>query len=133
MAGRQGRKSPRRNDREHMSELTPEQFEQAKDIIEKYRDCLFRTKWMNAHSFEREIRELWQLGYQDIKELIEELSHHGRCEQVAVYYMEHSNGGRVVSEFQGRLAEIYGIDWYYADDRPAKQAAYWERTFADHV
>jgi hypothetical protein len=116
-----------------MSEITVAQFEQATDLIEKYRTWLFKTKWIDVHAFERELRELWDLGYQDIKPLIEELSNHGRCEQVAVYYMEHSNGGRVVSEFQGRLAEVYGIDWYYSDDRLAKQAAYWERTFADHV
>ncbi len=116
-----------------MAELTEKQFDDAKSTIEQYREKLSKVKQFDARSFERDLRKIWDLGHQEVKGLIVELSHHGRCEQVAAYYMEHSNAPGVVIEFQRRLAELYGISSYQSSDRVSKQNEYWERAFAELV
>lgn len=88
---------------------------------------------MDLRAFEGELRELWDLGYQEIKGVIVDLSEHGRCEQVAAYYMQHSNAPGPVFEFKRRLAELYGIKRYDSEERVAKQNEYWNQVFEDHV
>ncbi|MGD0770836.1 MAG: hypothetical protein ABSB42_21850 [Tepidisphaeraceae bacterium] len=53
-----------------------------------------------------------------------------RYREVAAYYMQHSNGGRIVCEFQQPLTELYGAAYYGSDDWGQKHDEYWKRIFA---
>ena len=50
---------------------------------------------------------------------------------LAAYYMEYSNPGGVVTEFQRPLAKLYGLtSWHYDDEKDNKRAEYWKNAFA---
>lgn len=67
------------------------------------------------------------LGYLDFKGIIIDLSKRGEYRYVAAYCMEHSNAPGVVSEFQGVLATLYGIESYYhSPDREQKREIFWQ-------
>lgn len=111
-----------------MYRLTEKRFRDAGDILKRYREQLFRAKRFDVGSFERELRDLWDVGYQELKSIVRDMANHGRCEELAVYYMENSNSSvGVVMEFQAPLAKIYGITHYHAKDREQRQREYWAR------
>lgn len=104
-----------------MYKLTENRLRAAHAILEKYRDALYETQGIRCMDFEHELRDCWGVGYQSLKDIIIDLSKLDRYEHLAAYYMQFQNPTGVVSEFQGRLAEIYG-------SRHATDAdAYWER------
>ena len=111
--------------------LTDARLAKMEPIIEKYRAQLFAQRGYEAHSIERELKDLFDISYQGVKPLMLGLAKHGRYVELAAWYMEHSNLGpdRVVVEFQDTLAKLYGIRWYHAADRAEKRAAYWEGVF----
>ena len=113
-----------------MSKLNDERLQEAKEILERYRDTLLKIHTFDARSLERELRKLWNVGYQELKPLIYAMAQHGRYQEVAAYYMEHSNAPGVVSEFKPHLAALYSMKSYNAADRAEKQKAFWDRVFA---
>jgi hypothetical protein len=59
------------------------------------------------------------------------MARHGRFQEVAAYYMEHSNAPGPVREFKTALAAIYGVKSYdYAPDLELKRDQFWHRAFA---
>lgn len=100
-------------------------------VLERYRTALFRSHGFDAGSLERELRDAWDTGYKDLKWLMCALAEHGRYQEVAAYYMEHSNAPGVVMEFQGPLAALYGVkSFHHSVDVELKKDQFWERAFA---
>jgi hypothetical protein len=114
-----------------VAKLNDELLREAEPILERYREMLLKTRAFQAHSLEHELRALWSVGYQGLKPLIYTMAQHGRYQEVAAYYMEHSNGVGVVSEFKPHLAALYGVKWYHAPDCTQKRRAFWSRVFDD--
>lgn len=114
-----------------MYRLTDRRHSQARDALERYRHELHDNRYINCDRLEEELRELWHIGYQELKDIFEDmLRRFPQYEHLAAYYMENVNPTGVVSEFQDPLAKLYGIDWYYAANREAKRDEYWARAFA---
>jgi hypothetical protein len=115
-----------------MYRLTQRRKEKALDILDRYTKCLHDTRSMDAAWLERELRDVWGLGYQTLKGImIDMLANHHEYAHLAAYYMEHSNGPGVVSEFQVPLARLYGItSWYHDDSKEQKRQEYWKTAFA---
>jgi hypothetical protein len=115
-----------------MYRLTHKRKKLARDILEKWTRELHDRRWIDARLMEHELRECWQLGYQELKDLmIDTMENHSEFAHLAAWYMEHSNATGAVVEFQGPLSRLYGLrSWYYDDERDAKHAAYWEQAFA---
>ena len=122
-----------------MYKLTERRFGATKHIFEKYREKLFANREFNAHNFEKELRDVLDTGYQELKDVIIEIVRKSRLElpretdryrEVATYYMEHINGGAVVSEFQQPLANVFGAAHFHAPDVAQKRDAYWKNVFA---
>lgn len=111
-----------------MARLTDRRFEQAKPILDRYRDKLAQSQNHSFHAgfLEKELRELWRMGYQELKGVMKDLSRRPGYTHLAAYYMEHSNAGSgVAEEFKDTLAALYGVRHYHADDREEKQRAFW--------
>jgi|LGOV01.1.fsa_nt_gb HJR/Mrr/RecB family endonuclease len=115
-----------------MYHLTEHKKIKARDVLDRYTRHLHDHRSMDAGGLERELRQLWGLGYQTLKDImIDILSNHQEYAHLAAYYMEHSNAPGVVSEFLQPLANLYGLtSWYYDDEKEAKRDAYWENAFA---
>jgi hypothetical protein len=113
-----------------MYRLTDKRLQKAQPILDKYRADLFTARSFAVRGLERELRDTWSLGYQELKDIIRELLKNDRYREVAAYYMERSNPVGVVSEFQQPLAYLYGLKWFHAPEREGKRAAFWERVFA---
>ena len=114
-----------------MYRLTKRRKEKAREILDRYTQQLYNQRSIDG-PLERELRELWKVGYQELKWImIDMLEKHPEYAHLAAHYMEYSNGPGVVMEFQGSLAEVYGLSsWYYDAEKEKKRAAFWERAFA---
>lgn len=112
-----------------MGRLTEARFQAAKPILDRYRDQLLRTRRLDAGQLEQELKAVWKQHYQGLKPLMIDLSKRPGYVHLAARYMEGGSPG-VVSEFQGPLAELYGITHYHADDREVKRREFWERAFS---
>ena len=110
-----------------MYRLTERRLAKALDILEKYRAQLRKRVCFEPRCFEGELRECWDVGYREMKDLAEDMLKHERYRHVAAYYMEHSNTPGVVVEFQQPLSEVYGIKWYHAPNMPEKRDAFWAK------
>lgn len=108
-----------------MYRLTATRLAKAKDILEKYRASLCAKLAFNAGQFEHELRQRWGLGYQELKDVMQDMLSNERYRHTAIYYMEHSNCTGVVSEFQAPLAKAYGVEWYFGADCQQKQQEFW--------
>ena len=115
-----------------MYRLTERRKVKAREVLDRYTRQLHDSRAIVAGQFEHELRQLWRLGYQTLKDImIDILSNHPEYAHLAAYYMEHSNAPGVVSEFQEPLATLYGLtSWYYDDDTETKRTAYWNDAFA---
>ena len=111
-----------------MYRLTEKRLARAEGILEKYRAELFAKRSFSAESFERELRELWKVGYQQMKSIARDMLNKERYREVAAYYMEHSNPGTgVAAEFRLPLASLYGIRSYHAPEREQMRTKFWAR------
>lgn len=118
-----------------MYRLTEKRLASAEPILEKYRAQLFASRSFDAQAFERELRDLWQTGHQEMKSVAQQLAKSERYREVGVYYMEHSNAGTgVASEFKGPLASVYGLKAFDVPERVEMQAKFWASVFgrAEH-
>lgn len=117
-----------------MYRLTVRRKVQASEILNRYSAALNSTHHIDSMALERELRAKWDLGYQVLKDvMIDMLQFHPEYALLAAYYMEHINPTGVVSEFQRHLAQLYGVKWYYDDERESRRDSYWERAFALNV
>ena len=110
-----------------MYKLTDRRLNVAEEILDNYREKLVKTEKFNVPSLERELRDMWSIGYQELKDImLDILKNHDRYKYVALYYMEYSNAPGVVSEFKRPLADAYGISHYHSDDRDDAQQSFWK-------
>lgn len=115
-----------------MYKLTERRLEAAELILERYRAELIECGLFHAGSLERELRDVWSIGYQEIKDImIDIVKRHERYHYIAIYYMEHSNSPGVVSEFKRTLADEYGIASYDHGERKAAQKEFWENALLE--
>ena len=111
-----------------MYTLTDRRFEKAKDILEKYNTQLYKNLRYDYSAFEFELRECWDTGYREIKDiLIDLIKKHPKFRYLALYYMQFQNSNGPVSEFHETLAEHYGAKTYYSDDCRKKKDEFWEQ------
>ena len=110
-----------------MYKVTQPRLTKAQPILERHRAELHRSGTTDAQAFEMTLRECWNVGYQEMKDLATDLLKHERYRFLAAHYMENSNGSRqrVAMEFKDDLAKLYGIRWYDAKDRDAKRGEFW--------
>jgi hypothetical protein len=115
-----------------MYRLTQRRKDMARDILDRHAKCLHDTRWMDIGGLERELHDLWGLGYKTLKGImIDMMSNHPEYAHLAAYYMEHANAPGVVSEFQRPLAKLYGLtSWYYDDSKEQKREEFWDTAFA---
>ncbi len=114
-----------------MYRLTERRKSKAREVLDRYTRQLHDSRAIPSDLLERDLRQLWGIGYQELKDvMIDILSNHPEYAHLAAYYMEHSNGQAVVSEFQGPLARLYGLSWYHDPNRASNRDTYWERVFA---
>ncbi len=110
-----------------MYRVTPRRLKKALPILERHRGELHKSGQMDALVFEMELRECWDVGYQEMKSLAEDLSKNERYRFVAAFYMENSNGSRdmVASELKDVLEKLYGFDWHVSRDYEASRDKFW--------
>jgi hypothetical protein len=111
-----------------MYKLTERRRAKAEPILEKYRTQLQEKGVIDAQQFEKELRDCWNTGYQEMKDIAKQLLKISQYRFLAAYYMEHSNGMRtlVASEFKEALAHLYGVKHYDSPDRESKRRAFWK-------
>ena len=114
-----------------MPSLNDDLLRIAAPILEKYRAQLFSHRRFDTHSFEHDLRECWGAGYRTMKDYVVAMSGHGRFQEVAAYYMEHSAAPGVVTEFQPHLAVLYGVKYYHTPDIEWLRDQYWRRAFGE--
>lgn len=113
-----------------MYRLTEKRLARAEGILEKYRAELFAKRSFDALIFERELRELWKVGYQEMKSIAGDMLKNERYHEVAAYYMEHSNpGAGVAAEFKLPLASLYGVRSFDAPEREEMRKRFWTNVF----
>ena len=111
--------------------LTDRRLEDAREILERFRSQLHRSRHIDNVSFEHELRKVWGIGYQELKWIIRDLAKTDRYRLLAAYYMQYQNAPGPVSEFQKPLADLYGTKHYDAADKDGARKAFWDRAFGE--
>lgn len=110
-----------------MYKLTPRRLEAAKSILDSAVSMLIRSRGndITAH-FEADFRRIWRVGYQELKDIIIDMSsRNDQYKYVAVRYMETSGIAGVVSEFKATLASLYGIRIFDNTSMNEDRKAFW--------
>lgn len=114
-----------------MYKLTKKRLQAAKPILDQFEEQLRIHRFVVVGQLESELRRLWGIGYQELKDVFIDMLKQDIYAELAVYYMENSNGGSgVVSEFQRPLAKVYGVPHYHHAEREQKKEEYWAQAFA---
>ena len=113
-----------------MYKLTDKRFKRAEPVLERYRKQLLEKQRFHATALERELRDLWDIGYQELKSIMIDLLRKEKFMLVAAYYMENTNAPGVVSEFKNTLAELYGIRLFDSSECADAQRQFWQRAFS---
>lgn len=73
------------------------------------------------YDFEMKLRSCWNIGYQELKDVMADMLKYDRYKYLAVLYMETSSCPGVVTEFQSVLRKLHGVKCYspvtYSEDR----------------
>lgn len=56
-----------------MYRLTDRRHNVAQETLQRYRHLLHENGFLDCHEFETELRELWQIGYQEVKDIFEDM------------------------------------------------------------
>jgi hypothetical protein len=124
-----------------MSRLTKDRLTAAEPVLDRYLDKLRRDRFFSAAALERELSDLWRIGYQQVTGVIADLAGHPGYRLVAAYYMENvaadalgppdaaPRASDVAPEFHVPLAKLYGLPSYDAPDREQKRSEFWRRAF----
>ena len=108
-----------------MYRLTPRRLQKAEPILEKYREKLYRLCHIESVALEVELRKCWNIGYQELKHIMEGLLRLERYRYLALYYMQNHNVC-VVTEFWAPLAKAYGSRKYDAEDTQKNRKKFWD-------
>ena len=110
-----------------MYKLTERRLNKARSILDEHKSILDTHGTIDVGAFEMSLRECWNLGYQELKDIIIALSKLDDYVYLAAYFMEHSNAPGVVSEFKRPLAKLYGITHYSSPNRESAQRDFWAK------
>lgn len=126
-----------------MSRLTPDRLATAEPVLDRYLDKLRRDRFFSAFALERELADLWRLGYQQVTGVVIDLLDDDRYRLVAAYFMENV-GADVLSppdtapratgldpEFHAPLARLYGTASFDAADFERNRSDFWRRAFGE--
>jgi hypothetical protein len=113
-----------------MYKLTDRRFAKARPVLDTYRARMLKYRSIDSAALERELRDLWDTGYQEIKDIMLQLLKLHPYRLIAAYYMEESNGTGIVSEFQRPLADFYGVRHLGAKEFKETRKKFWDRAFA---
>ena len=109
-----------------MYRLTERRLAAAQEILDRYADWLQDRHGINSAMLEKELRDVWDIGYQELKDIIIDMLNQDGYRLIAAYYMQHQSATGPVSEFQPHLARLYGTRMYDPFDEEGKQSAFWE-------
>lgn len=111
-----------------MYTLTEKRLEEAKPILNEFRDRLHSEGSIDALDFERRLIEGLGCGKVDFKEVSKQLLKTDEYLYLAAYHMENSNGPRdlVALEFKTSLAKIYGVDIYGSEGMEEARERFWD-------
>ena len=115
-----------------MCRLTDHRKTEAREVLDRYNQQLHDTRKICRSDLELKLRDIWGLGYQNLKGImIDILSNHPEYEHLAAYYMDVDYDGitGVVMEFQQPLAKLYGLTSWHDEEKKAKRTAYWKDAF----
>ncbi|MEK6259231.1 MAG: hypothetical protein AABP62_11500 [Planctomycetota bacterium] len=111
-----------------MFTLTERRFTKLLPMLESYSSQLHSHKQFDTGSFEREVRELLDTGYREVKDIARGLLKRSEFRLVGLYYMQNESWSEPNSDFWGDLAKAYGVRSYdNSPERPEKQREFWER------
>lgn len=111
-----------------MFSLTERRMQVVSPILEMYRERLRTHGKFDARSFEDELKAALDTGYQEIKQVANQLCKQPRYRAVAVYFMENMKTPGICSEFKTYLAREYGVDSYdYAKNRDSARDSLWDQ------
>jgi hypothetical protein len=116
-----------------MYKLTDRRLAAARDILDKYAGQLETRRPIESGLLEKELREVWDIGYQEQKNIIIDLLKNDRYRLIDAYYMQHQNAPGPVSEFQPHLAGLYGTRMYDPFDKEGKQKQFWDAAFGANL
>ena len=111
-----------------MANLTVRRLEQAKEILDRHNASFLESHYLDERGLEMELRELWGLGYQELKGIMIDLSKEQEYSLLATRYME-TGFPSVISEFKATLANVYGLPTFHVADLEAKKKEFCERQF----
>lgn len=108
--------------------MTPRRLIKAQPILDTFTTQLHSKGNIDVTRFEMALRECWDVGYHEMKDLAEDFLKVLRYRFLAAYYMENSNGSRdrVAMEFKEVLAKLYGVEMYESPERETKRKAFWD-------
>lgn len=124
-----------------MSRLTPDRLAAAEPVLDRYHDKLRRDRFFSAFALERELSDLWRLGYQEVAGAVIDLLDDPRYALVAAYYMENVSAdplappdaappsAGVPADYRGPLANLYGAPSFGSPDFQEKRSSFWNRAF----
>ena len=109
-----------------MYKLTKIRETKALPVLEKaYQSLKFRGSF-DVHAFERELRDIWDIGYHELYDVMEDALRDWRWRYVAVYYMERINGPCLTCELRHALEKAYGFEgWNNTDAWEDARARFW--------
>ena len=110
-----------------MYKLTQKREEKAAEILGSYQKQMAQSDSIDCSGFEMELRKCWGLGYRELKGIVIDMSRRPEYERMAAYYMQNQNALGPVSEFKGRLGQLYGVKRYSSKGAKEGREAYWSK------
>ena len=86
-----------------MYRLTERRLGRAKAVLEEYRERLRSVGRVNGGSLETKLRQVWRIGYQELKDIVIDMLKQPKYRDLALYYMEHVYATGPPSEFKPYL------------------------------
>lgn len=113
-----------------MYKLTERRLAKAKELLDNSAALLAKKRGINCMEFEMQLRECWDTGYREIKDIMQQLLKMPEYRLLAAYYMQNSGGPGIVSEFQEPLCKFYGIPWKAQAPDESTVKKFWSTAFA---
>lgn len=110
-----------------MYKLTKVREAKALSILKEAYQSLRVRGCFDVYAFERELRGLWNIGYHELYDVMEDAFRDQRWRYVAVYYMERISGPCLTCELRHALTKAYGVEKW--NDKTAwadARARFWD-------
>ena len=114
-----------------MYKLTDRRLKKALPTLEKYRSQLYSNFWFDVWALEKELRDCWDIGYQELKGIAIDMLKNERYRHVSIYYMEHCKSIGIISEFQRSLTDVLGASRFSEIEQASK--IFWDKFKHDNT